>query len=214
MKDNDTLYDLLKRKIKDNVDNANKLEDEKRKALMDSQYYEAKIRDRYNVRQMKAYYYYKYFITNILPMLIKEQIKTSYDLTMEEAKQKAFDWELQVTKQKHFDYEIQVSKNNEHIEQFMKYFNEFCISFGNYIVYKEFINYLNAFCLRNGIDITNEYRNSQVYNFDSMTIGDMLNAYYGELQRFEYTDELVAGIQEEENTNVNGEELIKFIKTR
>ena len=47
-----------------------------------------------------------------------------------------------------------------------------------------------------------------------MTLGDILNAYYGELQRFEYTDELIKSIQEEENTNVNGEKVIKTIKTR
>ena len=198
----ENLYEALNSKVKTNVDEVNKLKEEKRKKLINSQYHEAKIRNRHDVMKMKAYYYYRYFITNILPMLIKEQIKTSYDLTMEEAKQKAFNYELQVT------------KNGDNIIQFYKIKNLFYIFCANNIVYKEFINYFNAFGLRNGIDITNEVRNSQVYYFDKLTIGDILNAYYGELQRFQYSDELIDSIQAEENTNINGEKLTKNIIKR
>ena len=117
-------------------------------------------------------------------------------------------------KQKVFNYELQVSKNYDRINQFIKSSNVFYISLGDYIIYKEFINYLNAFCLRCGIDITDQYINGQTYKFNNITISDILNAYYGELQRFEYTYELIKSIQEEENTNVNGEKVIKTIKTR
>ena len=203
MKENDTLYDSFDKGVKSNGKDFSKLEEEKRKVWMNFEKRQAFDRNNYNVSTTMAYYYYKYFITDVLPILIKDCMNNSNSVLNNKD-----------IKQKTFDYEIQVSKNSEHIEQFMKYFNEFCISFGNYIVYKEFINYLNAFCLRNGIDITNEYRNSQVYNLGNVTLGDILNAYYGELQRFEYTDELIKSIQEEENTNVNGEKVIKTIKTR
>ena len=203
MGENDTLYGSLDKEVKSNGEDSSKLEEEKRKLWMNFEKRQAFDRNNYNVSTTMAYYYYKYFITDVLPILIKDCMNNSNSVLNNKD-----------IKQKTFDYEIQVSKNSEHIEQFMKYFNEFCISFGNYIVYKEFINYLNAFCLRNGIDITNEYRNSQVYNLGNVTLGDILNAYYGELQRFEYTDELIKSIQEEENTNVNGEKVIKTIKTR
>lgn len=203
MGENDTLYGSLDKEVKSNGEDSSKLEEEKRKLWMNFEKRQAFDRNNYNVSTTLAYYYYKYFITDVLPILIKDCMNNSNSVLNNKD-----------IKQKTFDYEIQVSKNSEHIEQFMKYFNEFCISFGNYIVYKEFINYLNAFCLRNGIDITNEYRNSQVYNLGNVTLGDILNAYYGELQRFEYTDELIKSIQEEENTNVNGEKVIKTIKTR
>ncbi len=193
------LYEALNNKVKDNVANSNNLKEEKRNALIDSQCHEVEISDkyRYNVGQIKAYYYYKHFIAKILPMLIKEHIKKNHALTMEEAKQKKFVYDLKVFNESNGD------------TLFQKNGNELFIWLYDYAIYKEFIEYLNAFGLRNGIDISNEYANGHLYYFNNLTIGDIINAYYGERQRLEFTDELIASIQEEENINVNGEELIR-----
>ena len=195
------LYETLNSKVKDNVDNVNKLKEEKRKKTINSQYYEAKSENKYNVNTTKAYYYYRCFITKILPMLIKENIEINNALNLVKAMQKAF------------DYDLQVSHNSYVIIQCEKTGNMLKISFNDYEIYKEFINYLDAFFSRCGVDTSNEYLNGKKYYFDNLTIGDILNAYYGELQRFQYSDELIDSIQEEENTNVNGEKLTKnFIK--
>lgn len=204
METNDTLYDFLDKKEKDNVDNADKLEEEKRMALLDSQYRAAVCINKYNVGTTKAYYYYRYFIANVLPMLIKDCINSYNDV---------FNIN-DVNKQKAFDYELQVASNDEGETKFNKVKNFFFISFGDFIIYEEFINYLNMFCLRNNIGYINKFSSYYIYRFNSKTIGDILNAYYSELQRFEHTDNLIASIQVEENTNVNGKELTKNIKIR
>lgn len=197
----ENLYEILNSKVKTNVDEVNKLKEEKRKKLINSQYYEAKSENKYNVNTTKAYYYYQCFITKILPMLIKEHIETNNALNLAKAMQKAF------------DYDLQVSHNSYVIIQCEKTGNMLKVSFNDYEIYKEFINYLDAFFSRCGVDTSNEYLSEKKYYFDNLTIGDILNAYYGELQKFQYSDELIDSIQEEENTSVNGEKLTKnFIK--
>ena len=170
------------------------LEEEKRMAKFDSNFRAAVQMNKYNVKTTKAYYYYRYFIVNVLPVLIKDCIKSYKDgLTITDVKEKAF------------DYELQVSPFNETEEvKFSKSKNFFFISFDDFIIYQEFINYLNMFCLRNDIGCINKWESYYIYKFNSKKVGDILTAYYGERQRFEYTDNLIASIQEEENTNVNG----------
>ena len=196
------LYEVLNNKVKDNVNEVNKLKEEKRKKLINSQYCEAKSENKYNINTTKAYYYYQCFITKILPMLIKEHIETNNALNLVKAMQKAF------------DYDLQVSYNSYAIIQCEKTGNMLSISFNDYEIYKEFINYLDAFFSRCGVDTSNEYLSGKKYYFGNLTIGDILNAYYGELQRFQYSDELIDSIQAEENTNVNGEKLTKNIMKR
>ena len=123
----ENLYETLNSKVKDNVDNVNKLKEEKRKKLINSQYCEAKSENKYNINTTKAYYYYQCFITKILPMLIKEHIETNNALTIEEAKQKAF------------DYELQIRKINDCITKFEKVGNTLYIKFDSYITFEEFI---------------------------------------------------------------------------
>ena len=198
----ENLYETLNSKVKANVNEVNKLKEEKRKKLINSQYCEAKSENKYNVNTTKAYYYYRFFITKILPMLIKEHIETNNALNLVKAIQKAF------------DYELQVSNYSNGIIHFEKTRNMLTVSFNDYEIYKEFINYLDAFFSRCGVDTSNEYLSGKKYYFDNLTISDILNAYYGELQRFQYSDELIDSIQEEENTNINGEELTKNIMKR
>ncbi len=120
MGENDTLYGSLDKEVKSNGEDSSKLEEEKRKLWMNFEKRQAFDRNNYNVSTTLAYYYYKYFITDVLPILIKDCMNNSNSVLNNKD-----------IKQKTFDYEIQVSKNSEHIERFMKYFNEFCISFGN-----------------------------------------------------------------------------------
>ena len=204
MKENDTLYHSFDKGVKSNGKDSSKLEEEKRGALLDSGFRLAAVLNKYNINTMKAYYYYRYFIANVLPILIKDCIKSYNDgLTITNVKEKAF------------DYELKVGPFSEKEEaKFHKLKNLIFISFDDFIIYKEFTNYLNMFCLRNDIGYMGKWESYYIYRFNSKPIGDILNAYYCELQRLEYTDELIKSIQEEENTNVNGEKVIKTIKTR
>lgn len=176
-------------------------EEEKRTAQLDSTFRAAVNINKYNVRTTKAYYYYRYFIANVLRTLIKDCIKSYNDnFTISEIKEKVF------------DYELQVNPLNEKEEaKFYKAKNFFFISFDDFIIYQEFTEYLNMFCLRNNIDYIKKWGNYK-YKFNAKTIGNILIAYYGERQRFEYTDSLMASIQEEENTKVNGIALTFHLK--
>ena len=72
-------------------------EEEKRTAQLDSAFRAAVNINKYNVRTTKAYYYYRYFIANVLRTLIKDCIKSYNDnFTISEIKEKVFDYELQV----------------------------------------------------------------------------------------------------------------------
>ena len=177
-------------------------EEEKRTAQLDSAFRAAVNINKYNVRTTKAYYYYRYFIANVLRTLIKDCIKSYNDnFTISEIKEKVF------------DYELQVNPLEEKEEaKFCKAKNFFFISFDDFIIYQEFTEYLNMFCLRNNIDYIKKWRNYYIYKFNAKTIGDILIAYYGERQRIEYTDSLMASIQEEENTKVNGIALTFHLK--
>ena len=196
MEENDTLYDSLDKEVKSNREDSSNLDDEKRFALFEADFHSAAELNKYNINVTKAYYYYRYFIVNVLPLLIKDCIKSYNDgLIIPDVKEKAF------------DYELQVDPLDEKVEaKFHKCKNFFFISFNNFMIYKEFTEYLNMFCLRNDIGYINRWGH-YIYKFNSKTIGDILNAYYGEKQRLEYTDELIASIQEEENIKVNGHAL-------
>ena len=56
------------------------------------------------------------------------------------------------------------------------------------------------------------FSDRNVFGFEKVTIKDILEAYYLELKRFKYIDALIDSVQEEENTHLNEEEVIKGIK--
>lgn len=198
----ENLYDLLNKKIKENMANDKNLEKEKKQALIDCQYHEAEARQRYVTNQIKAYYYFQFFIINVFPKYIKKQIHVNTFRDIEKIKKLKFDFELIISNSANKDIEIEESRNI------------FFISFKNYDIYSEFIYHLNLFCMRCHLNISDEYANGRLYFFDKLTIEDALITYYKEFQGFEFTDELITSIQEEENTNVDGKALIKKINNR
>ena len=194
----ENLYKLIEDVVKQNRENKRKSE----KVEEQARNY-ANIKDRYYIvtSEIKAYFYYKYFIENIFSEYLKEQISNSKDININKVKDRYFRLYLQV------DYH---SKNEVYIKKFAK---AAYISFNEPIVCKFFNEYMEGFSKSLGIS-KEGFSDVDVFGFEEITIRDVLEAYYMELLRFGYTDELIKSVQEEENTFVNGEEVIKGIRKR
>ena len=160
----------------------------------------------YSANQIKAYFYYKYFIVNMLPIYIKNCISDF----------KKSPFSIKAINSMRFNASITVFYNEDnetYIEKTSLDEDDYFFSVGDFTAFQELVEYIYNFCERCGLSYDmNDAGNS--YSFNEITIYDMLKVYYDELQRFQYTDELIASIQEEENTNVNGEELINKIIRR
>ena len=194
----ENLYKLIEDVVKQNRENKRKSE----KVEEQARNY-AEIKDRYYIvtSEIKAYFYYKYFIENIFSEYLKEQISNSKDININKVKDRYFRLYL------HVDYH---SKNEMDLQKFAQ---AAYISFNEPIVGEVFNEYMEGFSQSLGIN-KEDFSDTNVFSFEGITIRDVLEAYYMELLRFGYTDELIKSVQEEENTFVNGEEVIKGIRKR
>ena len=197
MEKGENLYGLLDKKIKENIENKRKNEKLEEKAKERASI-RASINDRYYVvtNEIKAYFYYKYFMENIFLGYLKQHIKEIKDIDKNKAKETYFRLFLRVRYNAKIINEI----------DFQDFYQAFYLSFNKLIICQFFSEYMESFCKRVGVN--------KVFSFENIKIKDVLENYYGELQRFERTDELIKSIQEEENTFVNGEEVIKGIRKR
>ncbi len=197
MEKGENLYGLLDKKVKENIENKRKNEKLEEKAQE-----RASINDRYYMvtNEIEAYFYYKYFMENIFLGYLKQHIKEIKDIDKNKAKDT------------YFRLYLRVSYNAKIINEidFQEFYQAFYLSFNKPIICQFFSEYMESFCQRVGVN-KEDYSDSIVFSFENIKIKDVLENYYGELQRFERTDTLIKSIQEEENTQVAEEEVIKSI---
>ena len=155
---------------------------------------------------VRAYYYYKIFILKIIPEIIKYYSSNLDGLSDENCL---------------VNFDIKVINTEAQLKKLTIDFDFKKVTFAFKLgdnVYDEFLSYLERFLADYSIyagligNITGEEKETKLYLLGNLK--NLKNAFYSELQRFQYSDELIDSIQAEENTNVNGEKLTKNIMKR
>ena len=89
----ENLYETLNSKVKENIKKEKRFKQSKNNG---KDYKYTKERNILVTNEMKAYFYYKYFIENILSFYLKEQIESSEELSLRKAKSQKFKFELNI----------------------------------------------------------------------------------------------------------------------
>ena len=187
----ENLYELLKVQASENDQEA------KRQEIIKSHYQEASERYNLVVNQMIAYNLYQFFIVSVLPEYIKKQTHNSKSiLDAEEIKNTSFNFTLFIRRDQSGEFKILKLENGVHI------------LFNNLVVYSEFLSHLYSIFKDCKKYIETD---SAIFIVNRLTIGDIIDAYYRELQGFLHNEKLITSVQEEENVNIDTIKLARVI---
>ena len=194
----ENLYDFLDNRVKKNVKiNQDFLKGQKQA----KDYRDAKERKELVTKEVKAYYYYKYFMNVAFAEYLKNQIDELKDLNVDKAKTRPFFLEVYID-----------TYTKKEVDITMFYQRVYC-SFKDPVICDVFMDHVKHFAECCGINKENN-TDRNIFVFKKISINDMLKAYYEQLGKFDFTDELIDTVQEDENTLISSDELAMDVKKR